>query len=454
MLLSILALLATLTLIVISEKDVATQLTRDISRMGIIRFDGQTAYINLKTHWQKISRSDLLIVIRNLITPDDRVRVKSKDVAEVAKRLSEDITLQISIEEAYHKQQYLINFKNGVLNIVTGEFTTDRSKYLFDYFINAKYIENFSEKDCPNFIHFITTSAGIENKDCIINSFGFGISSLPDVKKAIFFLGETDGGKSCCLRLMESSVDPELVSNISFQQLSDRHYIIQLHGKKLNISYDNSSKAMDNEQIFKSVVSSERIEGRALRENPVQFIPTAKLFFASNKPYVFKHPDMALYRRMVVIPFEYSIPPEKQDKHLLDKLITERDVIFSLAAKSLKEFVRSGYDFKMSPKGKAYLASRIAALHSVEEFLSDRTTVDEKGSISTAYLYDSYKQWCNDNALTPDEKTEFKESVLSFNPDIDYRKVGPREKRVWGFKGIRFKTTEELNASDDKNEVK
>lgn len=155
--------------------------------MGIIRFDGQTAYINLKTHWQKISRSDLLIVIRNLITPDDRVRVKSKDVAEVAKRLSEDITLQISIEEAYHKQQYLINFKNGVLNIVTGEFTTDRSKYLFDYFINAKYIENFSEKDCPNFIHFITTSAGIENKDCIINSFGFGISSLPDVKKAIFF---------------------------------------------------------------------------------------------------------------------------------------------------------------------------------------------------------------------------------------------------------------------------
>ena len=421
--------------------------------MGIIKFDGATAYIKLETHWQKISRADLLVVIRNLITHDDRVRVKSKDIAEVSKRLSEDIALKFNIEEAYQKQQYLINFMNCVLNILTGEFTTDRSNYIFDYVINANFVD-CTEKNCPVFMRFIETSAGIENKDCIFISTGFALSSLINVKKSIFIVGESDGGKSTYLHLIESAVAPELVSNISFQQLGDRHYIIQLLGKKLNISYDNSSKAMDNEQIFKSVVSCEKIEGRALRENPVQFIPTARLFFASNKPYIFKHPDMALYRRIVIIPFEYSIPPEKQDKQLFNKLLKERDVIFSLAAKSLKEFVQSGYDFKMSSKGKAYLASRIAALHSVEEFLSDRTVLDAKGSVPTAHLYESYKQWCNDNALTSEEKAEFKESVLSFNPDIDYKKIGPREKRVWGFKGIRFKTAEELNASDDKNEVK
>lgn len=448
MVLPILALLVTISLIVISEKDVASQLTRDIGKLGIIKFDGQTAYIKLETHWQKISKTDLLVVIRNLIVPEDRFKVKSKDIAEVSKRLSEDISLQIDIESARYKQKYLINFLNGVLNIVTGEFITDRSKYLFDYVINAKYIENCSERDCPHFMHFISTSAGNENKECIFISIGFGISSLDDVKRAVFLIGESDGGKSCLLRLTESAVAPELVSNISFQQLADRYYIIQLLGKKLNISYDNSSKAMDNEQIFKSVVSCERIEGRALRENPIQFVPTAKLFFASNKPYIFKNPDLALYRRMVIIPFEYSIPLEKQDKYLLDKLMDERDVIFSLAAKTLKNFVKSGYDFKMSPKGKAYLESRIAALHSVEGFLIDRAVIDEKGSAPVAVLYDSYKQWCNENALDSDSKPEFKESVLGFNPAIDYKKVGPRQKRVWGFKGIRLKTTEEINNSD------
>lgn len=449
----ILALLATITLITLCEKDVASQLTRDISRLGIIRFDSRTAYIKLETHWQKICRSDLLTTIRNLIAPEDRFKVKSKDIAEVAKRLSEDISLRIDIKGAYPKQKYLINFLNGVLNIVTGEFTTDRSIGLFDYVINANYHNYYTENNCPNFMKLITTSAGIENKNCIFISIGYGISSLTDVKKAIFLIGKTDGGKSTVLKLIESAVFPELVSNISFQQFSDPHYIIQLLGKKLNISYDNSQKAMENEHIFKSIVSCERIEGRALRENPIQFIPTAKLFFASNKPYVFKHPDLALYRRMVIIPFEHSIPPEKQDKELLDKIKSERDAIFSLAAKSLNEFVKSGYDFKMSEKGKSYLKSRIAALHSVEEFLSDRAAVDEKGSVPTAVLYDNYKQWCIENALDADNKSEFKESVLSFKPSIGYKKVGPKNKRAWGFKGIRLKTSEDFDVLDNSSEV-
>lgn len=140
------------------------------------------------------------------------------------------------------------------------------------------------------------------------------------MKKAVFLFGETDGGKSTLLTMLSNAVAPELVSYINFQQLSNGYFVVQLLGKKLNISFDNSSKAMDNEQMFKSIVAGERISARAIKENPVQFTPTAKLFFASNKPYTYKNPDLALYRRMVFIPFEYSIPPEEQDKELPAKL--------------------------------------------------------------------------------------------------------------------------------------
>jgi P4 family phage/plasmid primase-like protien len=446
------AVLAGITLISITEKDVSTQLTRDISRLGILKFDGETAYIDVKTHWQKISRVDLLKVIRNLVDPNDRHEVGSKVIAEVAKRLAEDIALQFSIEAAYKAHKYLINFKNGVLNILTGEFTTDRNRWIFDYVLNVNYIETCTEKDCPNFMKFIKTSAGLENLQCILISLGFGISSLTDVKKAIFLFGETDGGKSTLLVFLSNAVAPELVSNINFQQLSNGYFVIQLLGKKLNISFDNSSKPMDNEEMFKSIVACERIGARAIRENPVQFSPTAKLFFASNKPYTYKNPDLALYRRMVFIPFEYSISPEEQDKELLAKLEKERDVVFSLAARTLKDFIESGYDFKMSPKAQAYLESRIAALHSVDGFLDDRIVVDENGSVSAAALFEAYKLWSTENALDAVDKAEFKESVLAFSPNIEYKKVGPKNKRVWGFKGIRLKTADELNAPEDNKE--
>jgi len=446
----IIELLKTIALIVITEKDIASQLTREIINLNIIRFNGQTPYLKLKTHWQKLNHLDFLTLIRNLINSSDRHKVQSKHISEVAKRLSEDINLKFDVESAYQTQQYLINFKNGVYDIKAGKFSEDREKWVFDYVIDVNFNAAFTEKDCPNFMNFIETSVGIENKDCIMISSGYAISSLTDVKKSIFLTGETDGGKSTYLRMLESAVAPELVSNVSFQQLGDRYYIIRLQGKKLNIAYDNSPKPLDNEEVFKSVVSCERIEGRALRENPVQFIPVAKLFFASNKPYVFKHPDLALYRRMVIIPFEYSIPPEKQDKDLFNKLMIERDAIFSLAAKSLKEFVASGYDFKMSAKGKAYLENRITALHSVEGFLSDRAVIDNKGYVSAASLFDYYKQWCAENALDPEEKSTFKESVLGFEPTITYAKVGPAQKRLWGFKGIRLRSSDEFNTKDMK----
>ena len=447
----ILTALAGITLIRITDKDISTQLTRDISRLGILKFDGETAYLNVKTHWQKVSRVDLLKVIRNLVDPNDRYEVGSRVIAEVAKRLTEDVALQFSIEAACKNQEYLINFKNGVFNILSGEFTLNRSEWTFDYVLNVNYVANCTKMECPNFVEFIKTSAGIENLQCILISLGFGISSLTNVKKAVFLFGETDGGKSTLLVFLSNAVAPELVSNINFQQLGNGYFVIQLLGKKLNISYDNSSKAMDNEQMFKSIVAGERISARALRENPVQFVPTAKLFFASNKPYTYKNPDLALYRRMVFIPFEYSIPPEKQDKELPAKLEAERDVVFTLAARTLREFVESGYNFKMSPKAQAYLESRIAALHSVDGFLGDRATIDEKGSVSAASLYEAYKLWCSDNALDAVDKGEFKESVLAFNPHIEYKKVGPRQKRVWGFKGIRLKTSDEFNNSEDNN---
>ena len=432
------------SVITVTERDIPGMLTDRIRKEGCIKFDGAVPYIDLASFWQKISKDDLKTLIRNRLSPDDRARIKSSVINEVAQRLSEDITLKIDFEAARAKQEQLINYRNGVLNIKTGEFTTDRTKWAFDYYVDADYIADCSVKDCPNFMRFIESSAGLENKECIFRVFGFALSSLLGVRVAVFFVGETSGGKSTALRLLESGFAPELISHLNFQQLGDRHYIIRLLGKKLNISYDNSGKALDNEEIFKSVVACETIEGRALRENPVEFRPRAKLFYASNKPFVFKHPDLALYRRMVVVPFERSVPPEKQDKHLLEKLIAEKNVIFSLAARSLKDFIEDGYGFKMSKQGKAYIESRIAALHSGEDFLADRTVLDPNGTVSVAILYDSYRQWCMDNALDPDERSEFKETVLATAPSIEFRKVGPTEKRVWGYHGIRLKASEEL----------
>lgn len=450
----IMAILAEIAPIIIAEKDVASQLTAELIRMAIIRFDGTTPYIDVRTHWQKIDKPDLQMIIRNMIAPADRARVKSIHIVETIKRISEDISLKLDISSAFWKQQHLINFKNGVYNIITGLFSNDRKNYIFDYVLQVNYLENCGESSCPVFMKFLKTSAGMENKDCIFRALGYIISSLTGGKVAFFIIGPPDGGKSTLLRVLALVVSKELISNVGFSQLSDRYFVIQLLGKKINISYDNSSQPMGNEQVFKSVTSCEPIEGRALRENPVQFLPTVKLIYASNDPYNFKHPDEALYRRMVMIPFAYSVPQDQRDPELFNKLKEEADAIFSVAAQTLKPLLNSGYDFKMSSKGKAYIDTRIISLNSVAEFVSERVVSDEKGRIVASDLHKVYTEWCKYNALDAEPLKMFKESILSAIPSVEYKKVGPREKRAWGFKGIRLKTSDELNSLDTTDEVK
>ena len=445
----IIQFLSNLAPIVISEKDVVFQITKYFIDLAIIRFDGIIPHINLGTHWQKIEKKDLKIIIRNIISPEDRAKIKSSHIEEVIKRITDDISLKIDISGAFWKQQHLLNFQNCVINIINGEIINEHNKYIFNYVINANYVPSCRIEDAPNFMRFIVTSAGKENLECILRSTGYAISSLTDAKKGFFLTGPSNGGKSTYARFINSSVSPELISHVSFSQMTDSHYTMQYFGKRMNISFDNSPKPMDHEEVFKSVISCEEITGRELYESPVQFVPTLKLIYASNFPFNFKHPNEAIYRRMIIIPFENSIPPEKQDKKLIDKLIAERDIIFSLAVKSLKPLIESGYDFKMSPKGKAYLEIRTSALHSVEDFLAEKTVCDENSSISMYELYNNYAEWCRENTITPEKTTVFKDSVLASNPSILRRKVGPREKRLIGFKGLRLMTYAELIKKSD-----
>lgn len=446
--------LSGISLIIISDKDVSSQLTKELINRETIKFCGSTPYIWLKTHWQKISRKSLPTLIRNMISPDDRTKVKNSHIVEVIKRISDDINSQIDIDGAFWRQQNYINFRNCVFDLLTGKIITDRSKFLFNYVVDADFMPNCTINEAPHFKKFVERSIGKENYECFLASTGYAISSLTAAKVAFFYVGPHDGGKSTAARLVASAFSPELVSNVSFSQLTDSHYTIMLLGKRLNASFDNSPRPMDHEDVFKSITSCEEIMGRELYENPVVFRPTVKLLYASNYPFSFKHPDEAIYRRMIILPFENSVPKKEQNPHLFEKLREERNIIFSLAAMSLKELVASNYDFKMSAKGKAYITSRITELHSVEDFLSDRTTCDKAGACSAAVLYNNYLEWCRENALTPVDKEKFKEHVLGYDPNIFYKKIGPRQKRLWGYSGIRLKSTEELNAPDDEKEVK
>lgn len=72
-------------------------------------------------------------------------------------------------------------------------------------------------------------------------------------------------------------------------------------------------------------------------KDPFEFVFRGKLIFAGNVLPTSRDADVtnAFLERLTVLAFTQSVPKDKQDPDLLQKLLLEKDAIFSLAVKAL-----------------------------------------------------------------------------------------------------------------------
>ena len=353
------------------------------------------------------------------------------------------------MEAEREKTAHLVNTQNGVYDIETGKFSENHGDFKFDYVLGFNYDRNAKIELAHSFMRFVESSLGRTYLPCLLRILAYCVSSLTKARKAFLLLGKGATGKLTTLELIENVVGESHCSHVPFHAIDNIHSRAEYLGKRLNISRDNSDKPMHSEDAFKSLVSCEMLTGRRLYENAVDFVPRLKLIFASNIDLHFAHPDDAVYDRLLVIPFLREIPPDKRDIGLLQKLLDERDIIFSAALNTLPELVKSGYDFKEPDDCKRIIERYRAALHTAESFIKECCTVTESGSVSSVQLHSRYCAWCNENGLDPDGQKTFYARVRAYNPSISDGKVYYHGTRVNGFRGLYLGRAEEPEAATD-----
>ena len=83
------------------------------------------------------------------------------------------------------------------------------------------------------------------------------------------------------------------------------------------------------EPLIKQITGNDSITARFLYGEFFNFIPTFKVFMATNHKPKIKGTDYGIWRRIKLIPFTNRIPEEKQDKHLEGKLKKEASGILN-----------------------------------------------------------------------------------------------------------------------------
>lgn len=415
----------------------ADEIVPGVIKSGMLFYDNRTAVIKMPLYYQRLKSADEEAMIFNLLDEKSQILTPSKQIKEAAKRLCYVPELQIDLTEEFWRGQMLINLVHGVYNIMRQELVPVRNEHKFDYVINIRYRPHCKLDDAPTFKHYIETSVGMEQYECLMRVLGYCISSLTKGRKAFDFYGIGRTGKSTILNVLEAVIGGDLVSHEPFHAMSGERAKAHYEGKRVNISRETSTKPNRNEESFKSLISCEYTTGSEKYERQKDFVATLSFVFAGNSDIDFTFMDDAILDRLVYIIFNRTIPEDEIDLDLEDKLLKEKDVIFSLALDSLKGLIMDKYDFKMAPIAEEHIKHRRYLIHSTESFLDEKCKLSENGKVSKVALYAAYTAFCKANALKPEGRNTFYDKVRNYDASItDGRAPDSAGNSVQGFHGL------------------
>lgn len=431
----------------------ADEIVPEIVKRGILYYDNRTPVLKLQLYYRRLNSADAEALVFGLLDDKAKCLVPNKEIKEAMKRLCYMPELQIDLTEEFWKGQMLVNLSHGVYDVLRQELVPVRGEFKFDYVINIRYRPRCKLDDAPNFKLYIETSVGMEQYECIMRVLGYCISSLTKGRKAFVFYGIGRTGKSTILNVLEAVIGGGLVSHEPFHTMSGERAKAHYEGKRCNISRETSTRPNRNEESFKSLISCEYTTGSEKYEKQRDFVATLSFVFAGNSDVEFTFMDDAILDRLVYIIFNRTIPEDEIDLELEEKLLEEKDVIFSLALDSLKGLIADKYDFKMAPVAEEHIKHRRYLIHSAESFLDEKCKLSENGKVSKVALYAAYTAFCKANALKAEGRNRFYDKVRNYDTSIrDGRAPDAAGNSVQGFHGISFIGGERQVTDDEADE--
>jgi P4 family phage/plasmid primase-like protien len=160
--------------------------------------------------------------------------------------------------------------------------------------------------------------------------------------RAVVLHGKTaENGKSQVLELARGLLPASAIGCVPASKMGDERHVIGLAGKFLNASDELSPEAIASD-TFKSVVTGEPISGRDVYKSRVEFRSMAQNLFAANQLPSFKGGiDKGVQRRLLVIPFNRSIPIEERVEEIGKRIASEeQDQLLAWAVEGASRLIR------------------------------------------------------------------------------------------------------------------
>jgi putative DNA primase/helicase len=311
------------------------------------------------------------------------------------------------LPEELDADAWKLNVLNGTIDLRTGKLLEHTRA---DLMTKVSPVEYDPMAKAPNWRSVLERVLPSEDMRCFFKRL-CGYALTGDVSEHILpvLYGTGANGKSTVLNaLLDTLGDygiqaaPDL---LIAKRGSHPTELADLFGMRFVASIEVEDGRRFAESLVKQLTGGDRIRARRMRQDFWEFDPTHTVFLATNHKPEVRGTDNAIWRRIQLVPFTETIPPDEQDKSLPEKLRAELPGILAWAVEGCLEWQLDGLQ---APEEVLQATGEYRSeMDVVGTFLDECCVLGEDENVSAGDLYRAYGEWCKETGEVQEKQRKF-----------------------------------------------
>lgn len=190
-------------------------------------------------------------------------------------------------------------------------------------------------------------------------------------------------------------MDPALL----MESKHERHgaFKMRMRGARLVFCSETEKGRKFAEATMKRLVGGDPIEANYMHKNPITFDPSHTLIMLTNHLPAVSGDDPAVWRRILVVPFDVVIPEAERDGGLPERLKAASDAVLAWIYQGWIDYREQGLNppDAVRARTEAYQAESDA----LGRFLAERTLTNAHGFVKARELFTAWTDWCHATGL-------------------------------------------------------
>jgi putative DNA primase/helicase len=374
---------------------------------------------------------------------------KQISISNLLKLASNELGISMHASDL-NNDDHLFGVNNGTIDLKTGRFIETAREAYITKFGNVEYT---LEMLCPKWDKFMNDIMCGEQElvDFLHACIGYTLFGGNSEQIFIILHGNGSNGKSTFLRIVEMllgnyarSVDNSLfMLGNNASSSGPREDIVRLKDARMILTTETSEGQVLNEVLVKQMTGGDTMTGRVpYAKTSIEFHPKFTPWMAANHEPIIRGDDYAIWRRIMLIPFNRTFTDKERNKNLHYELEHELPGILNKVIAASIDWQKNGLSIP-----KIVSNATIGYKNDMDllgEWLEDLCMVGSQYETTISELFASYSEWC----FIKHEKLYFTNTTLG-------RKLKSRGfettkiKGARGYKGIGFKvkTSNHLKAA-------